>query len=465
MISTARARLTGSETLRASLSAGVIVATRALGTLGTLVYTVLMARMMTPQDFGLVWTLWSAVFIASYLTTLNIGATAIREVVRARTTGNDAAAAGFIIVSRRILFTVTPPVAAGFVGLIWWHNPTIMADHPVAVWLAAATIPVMGWNATNAAQATALDQVLRSQLPGMVLRPLVFMTTLGLIWAIGWPLGPEPVVAIYLIVVVLIAFVQFFLVWPFFSFMKTAVPDITGWRRWISAGLLLAPGRLLTDRLKDFLVLISAVPLGAAGVAQIAVALSIVNFLNFTVNAVETSFAPKTARGLTRDLTDGVAPQKMRRATHFIAVSGVLKMAMVLTGVGMLWLLMPLIIRLFGTDYAASVPATAWFTLIPLASAFFGNTSLIMQIFDLRTEFFLTSLLAAAALPLAGIYGAPVVVARGVDPLIATAAVFALTMVALQALRWALCLRRTGIDTSFPGAVVRRHRQRLEPVS
>jgi O-antigen/teichoic acid export membrane protein len=451
-----RSRLAESETLRASLSAGIMVATRVVGTLGTLVYTVLMARMMTPQDFGLAWTLWSAVFIAAYLTTLNIGATAIREVVHARTTGNDGAAAGFIIVSRRILLAVSVPVIAGFVGLTWWRNPDVIADHSVAVWLAAATIPVMGWNATNSAQAAALDQVLRSQVPPMLLRPLVFMATLGTMWAIGLPLGLETVIALYLIIVVLIAAVQFKLVWPHFDFMKSATADVTGWRRWLAAGLLLAPGRLLTDRLKDVLVLISAFPLGAVGVAQITVALSLINFLNFAINAVEMSFSPKTARSLARGLADGVAPRDMRRAIHFIAVTGVLKMAMVLGAVLVLWFLLPLIMRLFGPDYAAAAPATWCFILIPLANAVFGNTSLVMQIFDQRTEFFLTSLLALIALPIVGIYGVPIVIARGIDPLIATAGSFTATMVALQALRWALCLWRTGIDASFLGALIRR---------
>ena len=456
--------LTGSETLRASGSAGIMVTTRIIGALGTLAYTVLMARMLTPQEFGMVWTLWSAVFVASYLTTLNIGATAIREVVRARATGNDAAAAGFIIISRRILFIASLPVIAGFVGLIWWRNPAIIDEYPIAVCLAAATIPVMGWNATNAAQATALDQVLRSQLPGMLLRPLVFVASLGLIWLIGLPLGPETVIAIYLTVVVLIAFVQHTLVRRYFSFMRLAVPDITGWKRWISTGLLLAPNRLLSDRLKDVLLLISAVPLGAVGVAQMAVALSIVNFLNFTIVAVETSFAPKTARSLTRDLADGGAAHEYRRATHFIAFSGVLKMGMVSAGAIMLWLLMPLLIRLFGPDYAASAPVIWWFLLLPVANVIFGNTSLVMQVFDQRTEFFFTSLLALVALPMVGIYGVPLVVASGVDPLIATAALFALTMVCLQALRWLLCWWRTGIDVSFIGALIRQQRQKKEPL-
>lgn len=433
-----------------------MIATRVIGAVGTLAYTVLMAWMMTPEDFGTVWTLWSAVFIASYLSTLNIGATAVREVMHARMTNNDGAAAGFVLVSRRILLVVSVPIIAGFAGFVFWRSPEILEDHTVAIVLAAATIPVMGWNATNSAHALALDQVLRSQVPPMLLRPLVFLTTLGIIWVVGASLSLEAVVAIYFCIVVLIALVQFRLVWPYFKFMESTKPDTSGWKRWIMAGLLLAPGRLLTDRLKDLLVLISSIPLGASGVAQIAVALSITNFFNFAVNAIDTSFSPKTARSLTHDLANEIEPREMRRAIHFIAVTGLLKMAVVAGAFLLLWLLLPKIMQLFGPGYDSAMPAAWCFLMIPVSNAFFGNTSLVMQIFDQRVEFFATSLLALLTLYLMGVYGVPLAIKNGVEPLLATSGSFALTMVVLQATRWILCLWRTGIDTSLIGAVIRR---------
>ncbi|MEE9388242.1 MAG: oligosaccharide flippase family protein [Paracoccaceae bacterium] len=459
MISKLRAHLMASETLRTSGSAGIIVATRIVGALGTLLYTVLMARMLTPQEFGIAWTLWSVAFIVSYLSTLNIGAVAIQEVVRARATGNDSTAAGFIIISRRVLCIATLPALVGFVGFIWWQYPAVLSAHPLAVYLAAATIPILGWNATNAAQATALDQVLRSHIPDMLLRPLGFVIILGAIWATGAPLDLEAVIGVYLGMAVLIAFVQYRLIRRFFTFMATAKPDISDWKRWVSAGLLLAPNRLLMDRLKDVLLLISAVPLGVIGVAKMAVALSIISFLSFAISAVETAFAPKTARNLIRNLADGVAPLKMERATHFIAISGALKMAMVGAGAIGLWLFLPLLISLYGPEYSVSAAMVWWFLLIPLSSAFFGNTTLVMQIFNERIAFFITSILALFTLSLAGIYGVPIVVANGIDPLTATAGLFSAIMAVLQAFRWMLCWWRTGIDVSFIGALLRRHRQ------
>lgn len=456
MVSGLVSRLSDSETLSTSVSAGVMIATRVIGTLGTLAYTVLMARMMKPEDFGNVWTLWSAVFIASYLATLNIGATSIREITRARNARNDAVAAGFVVVCRRILLIVAPLMAASFIVLLWWRDPAMIRDHTVAILLAAATIPVMGWNATNSAHALALDQVLRSQVPPMLLRPIIFVAVLSIVWSIGAALTLETVVAIYFLVVVLIALVQFKLVRPYFKFMRSVEPDVSGWRRWITSGLLLAPGRLLTDRLKDLLVLISSVPLGASSVALIAVALSVTNFVNFAVNAIEASFSPKTARSLTNDLTNNIAPNEMRRATHFIAIAGMLKTAVVVFAASVLWLIFPWIMRLFGPDYEVAIPAAWCFMLVPMANAFFGNTSLVMQIFDQRVEFFLTTLVALIALSVMGIFGVPILVARGVDPILATAGSFAIIMVVLQALRWILCLWRTGIDASFLGALIRR---------
>ncbi|WWR48070.1 oligosaccharide flippase family protein [Roseovarius sp. S88] len=448
----------GSETLRAGGAAGIMISIRVLGAFGTLAYTVILARMLSPQDFGLVWTLWSGAFIAAYLSTLNIGATAIREVVRARASGNDAAAAGFVIVSRRVLLLACLPVVATFLGLIWFRNPDMAESYPIAVLMAAAMIPVMGWNATNAAQAVALDKVLRSQVPGMVLRPLVFCVVLGCAWLIGISVSLEIVVGLYLSIVGLIAMVQFVLLRRFFDFMRNTTPDTKGWQRWITTGLLLAPNRLLTDRLRDVLLLVAAIPLGAVGVAQMAVALSVVTFLSFAVNAVETSFAPKISRSIARALSEGDHAHEDPRTLHFIAISGALKLGLMAAGAAVLWLFMPLVIRLFGSDYAASEAVIWWVFLIPLASAFFGNTALVMQLFDKRRAFFLTSVAALLTLVAVGISVVPMIVALGHDALIVTAAGFAVTMIALQAVRWALCRITTGIDVSAIGALARWYR-------
>ncbi len=459
MIAATLKTMSGSETLRASGSAGVMIVARVLGALGTLAYTVLLARMLNPQEFGLVWTLWSGVFVAAYLSTLNIGATAIREVVRARTTGDDAKAAGFVVVSRRVLFCMCAPVVIAYLALIWLRNPEITSSYPAAIFLAAAMIPVMGWNATNAAQAVALDQVVRSQVPGMLLRPVVFCLVLGVTWFSGLTLSLAVVVGIYLVITILIAVVQFSLLRRFFDFMDEAEPDVSGWRRWISTGLLLAPNRLLSDRLRDVLLLLAALPLGAVGVAQMAVALSIVTFLNFAVNAVETSFAPKISRAISNCLSDGRDTKTDERSLHFIAISGAIKLVLIAGGAVFLWLFMPLVIGLFGPDYTEAATVIWWLFLIPLAGAFFGNTALIMQLFDKRRAFFLTSLGALIALPVTALYGVPLLVAGGMEALGATAGGFAITMVGLQALRWAICLRITGMDVSAVGAILRWQRR------
>ncbi len=457
-----RNRLDRSETLRASGSAGIMVMTRVLGTVGTFFYTVLMARLLTPEAFGMAWTLWSAVFISAYLCTLNIGAAAIQEVVRARVAQQDDIAAGFIIASRRILLLMAIPTMLAFTGLIWWSEPSILKDHPLAVMLAAATIPVFSWVMTNTAQATSLDQVLRGHLPAMLLRPALFLALLGAVWLMGLQVGLAGVVGIYLTVVMVIALVQFRLIQPYFAFLRATVANTGHWRRWVKAGLMLAPGKLLSDQLKHLLILVSAIPLGAATVAQVAVALSIVNLLNFAITAVETSFAPKTSRSLNRDLAAGCPPRDMQRATHFIAVSGALKMVLVCVGAAFLWLLMPFLISMFGPDYAEAASAAWWFVLIPLSKVLFGNTLLTLQVFDRRGDILWTSVLALLALPIGGIWAVPALIAAGVDPLIAAAAVFTAIMGSLQAMRWGLCLWRTGIDCSFPGALIRwrRHNRR-----
>jgi O-antigen/teichoic acid export membrane protein len=449
-----------SETLRVSGTATVLIAIRLLGTLGTFAYTVLMARMMSPQDFGLIWTLLSAVYLCSYLTTLNIGSVAIREIVKARAAGDDATATGFVVISRRILLVVTVPAMMGFVGVIWWRNPEVLADHWLAVLIAAVMIPVMGWNMTNSQQATALGQSVRSQLPRELIRPLVFLVALGSIWVVGVTLNLEEIIALYLLVVVLVAVFQYVLIARFFGFTKGQTPHILGWQRWILSGLMLAPTRLVADQLKSVLIMAASLSLGSAGVAKIAIALNIVNFMNFAITAVELAFSAKTSQSLLAGIKAGVPGPQMFRATHFIAISGVLKLGLVTAGMLVFWLIMPQLIGLFGPGYGESLGAAYWFLLIPASKAFFGNTILIEQIFDHRLEIMISSLLGVAALPLAATFVVPVLVRNGADPVTATAMVFALVLTGLQALRWAICLWRTKIDASVPGALWRRAQQR-----
>ena len=449
-----------SETLRVSGTASVLIAIRTLGTLGTFAYTVLMARMMSPQDFGLIWTLLSAVYLCSYLTTLNIGSVAIREIVKARSVGDDATATGFVVISRRILMAVTGPAVLGFVGVIWWRNPAVLADHWIAVLIAAAMIPVMGWNMTNSQQATALGQSVRSQLPRELVRPMVFLVALGAIWVIGVTLNLEEIIALYLLVVVLVALFQYLLIARFFSFTNGQTPQIQGWQRWVFSGLMLAPTRLVADQLKSVLIMAASLSLGSAGVAKIAIALNIVNFMNFAITAVEIAFSAKTSQSLLAGIKAGVPGRQMFRATHFIAVSGALKLGLVTAGLLVFWLLMPALIGLFGPGYGESLGAAYWLLLIPASKAFFGNTILIEQIFDHRLEIMISSLLGVAALPLAAAFVVPVLARNGTDPVTATAMVFALVLTGLQALRWAICLWRTGVDASVPGALWRRTRQK-----
>ena len=449
-----------SETLRISSTATVLIAIRMLGTLGTFAYTVLMARMMTPQDFGLIWTLLSAVYLCSYLTTLNIGSVAIREMVKARGAGDDATAAGFVIISRRILLVVTGPAVLGFVGVIGWRNPEVLSDHWPAVLTAAAMIPVMGWNMTNSQQATALGQSVRSQLPRELVRPLVFLVALGVIWVIGITLNLEEIIALYLLVVVLVAVFQYLLIARFFEFTKGLTPQIAGWQRWVFSGLMLAPTRLVADQLKSVLIMAAALSLGSAGVAKIAIALNIVNFMNFAITAVEIAFSAKTSQSLLQGIKAGLPGRRMVRATHFIAISGALKMALVSVGLLVFWLLMPMLIGLFGPGYGESLGAAYWLLLIPVSKAFFGNTILIEQIFDHRFEIMISSLVGVAALPLAAYFIVPAMILNGTEPVTATARVFALVLTGLQALRWAICLWRTGVDASVPGALWRRFREK-----
>lgn len=437
LVARARTLMSRSETARVSTASLTMVAVRMLGTAATFLYTILIARTMTPGDVGLVWTIWSATFVAGTLATLNIGAGAVREIVKARAENRDDVAAGFVVASRRTLLFATPPVVAGFLLIAWWRAPETLASHWGAYLFACLSIPMLGWVQTNGSQATALHQMLKSQVPRELVRPAVFLVAFAVIWLAGWQPTAGFAVALYLVAVVLSAILQFQLLRPAFAFMRDVRPDTGEWRDWAVSGLSLAPMLLLAEYLRNIIILFASLAVDAAAVGQIAIALSVVNFPNFGIVAVEIAFSAKLSQALLRG--------DRERVLHFLAVSNALKAAGAIPACLILAVFAEPILRIFGEHYADGAAVSAWLTLIPLSRAVFGNSTLVMQVKGLRGEIFWSSLATVALMGLGIVAGGR---AGGPE---AAAAAAALVFATLQLVRCLWCLRVTGIDTSLLG--------------
>ena len=433
-----------SEARTLGMASVVSVLVRGVGTAATLGYTLLMSRTMSPADVGTVWSIWSVTFVVATMVTLNIGGAAVRDIVAARALGRDEIAAGFVVASRRLLTITAPVVCVGFLVVAYAHDPQSVHDNLYGYIAATLSIPVLGWIQTNASHAAALHRALLSQVARSLIRPLLFLSAFAIIWALSYQPSVNFTLGLYFLAVCLAAFVQFALLRRSFSFMREVQPDTSPWRQWVGAGLAVAPMLLLAEYLKSVVILFCGLALHAAEVGTVAIALSIIGFLNFGMTAVDSQFAPRISGALAR--RNGV------RAARLQAYANVLKFLPALVAAAVLFVAAEWILGLFGAHYAAGADATAWFLLIPLSRATFGNATLVLQVGGHRGDILWTTLVGLGLMA-AGAY------AGGLNwGLTGAAAGCSVAYAALKALRYLSCRARTGMDTSIfgtPAALLR----------
>ena len=430
------------RTLGVASIASVLV--RGLGTAATLGYTLLMSRTMSPADVGTVWSIWSASFIVATFVTLNIGGAAVRDIVAARALGRDDVAAGFVVASRTLLTITAPVVCVVFLVAAYAYDAQGFRDNLYGYLAAALSIPVLGWIQTNASHAAALHRALLSQVPRALIRPLLFLAAFTIIWVVAYRPTVNFTLGLYFLAICLAAIVQFLLLRKSFGFMRDVRPDTSHWRQWVVAGIAVAPMLLLTEYLKNVVILFCGLALDAAEVGTVAIALSIIGFLNFGMTAVDAQFSPKISGALAR--------QNGTRARRLQAFSNVLKFVPTLFAAAILYWAAEWILGLFGEHYEAGAGATAWFLLIPLSRAVFGNATLVLQVSGHRVDILWTTL-AGLCLMAAGAYAGGVLYG-----LTGAAAGCSLAYCALMAMRYLSCRARTGIDTSIfsaPAALLR----------
>ena len=91
-------------TLQKALS---LVGARVLGNVLTLGYTLILARITTPTEFGLIMTAFAWIMLLSVLLALNLESGSIKYLVQYRETGQPGRAAGFIRLNRMTIFGLT----------------------------------------------------------------------------------------------------------------------------------------------------------------------------------------------------------------------------------------------------------------------------------------------------------------------------------------------------------------------
>jgi O-antigen/teichoic acid export membrane protein len=429
--------------LRQFLRTSGVMALLYAGSAGlTFVVGVVLARLLGVSGYGVYALAMTTAALAGIVTEFGLPVLAMREAGAARADGNWSGLRGLLSWSDRTILALSLLLA-----LLTWAGVQVLAPAARSAYLstllwAVALVPFVAIGKLRSFVLLALDKTLASQLPVMILRPLLFLGgCLALWWASG-ALSPAAAMAAQVggaAIAMVVILVLFRRACP--PELVAASP-VTRVRPWLAACLPMG----LTEGLRVLQGQLGLVLTGAlagtaqAGLYRVADAALLITALAASI--VGTAATPMFARLWSEN--DQAGLERIAAASAWAMVGGALLLGLPLALFGP-WLF-PLV---FGADFAGSVPVFLVLWLGSLASALFGLTLSVANMTGqhlLSTRSFgviaLVNLAAGAiAIPIAGALGA--------------AAASALASLA-GAVYCALALRaRTGINaTAFNPAML-----------
>ncbi|MDP5307521.1 hypothetical protein [Paracoccus spongiarum] len=410
----------------------LLIGARIGANLLALVWTMLLVRMIQPELSGIAFRAIAMAQIGSILLTMNVESGSVRALVPAMQAGRLDEAAGFLRFNRRIILT-SLPILAALTAL--WHLSGIGGASPALTLAIAAAMVMCAVARMTARHATALGVMRKGLLPRLLTGPLVLSAGLGLALLLGLQLMPWHVAALFGLSEALTVLVQRRLLRVAFAPFAGRRPAATAWRDWLSLGLWLSPGLLMTEYRKAVLIASAGLLLPSAQLSLFAVALSIMNIVNFGVVAVDVAFSPRIARAMAAD--------DPARRDRMLAVSGAIKLAGLLLAAVLLALLGRWALDLFGAEYRAAWPALLVLMAIPAGSILFGPASVLLSSRGMGRADFTGNVLGAALL--VGVVAA----GSALSGLTGAAAGAAAGHLLSQAIMAGLCRRRLGIDSSL----------------
>ncbi|MGB3407806.1 MAG: hypothetical protein WBA67_09955 [Jannaschia sp.] len=412
-------------------NAGLVLAARVSGALLTLLYTFLLTGVAPPDEVGRAFTALSAGLLLSVVASLNVEAGSIRFLPLYFEKKREVDAAGFIIWCRRTVLVVCVTLvlpAAAF--LFWWRGTE-------DVWpylLALAAAPVVANARINSRHAVAVGLVLSGTLPRILVRPLLMTAVLGTGTLMGWELTATEVMAAFLAASCLAAGLQWILIRHAMAFRHGVTPRFAEARDWTVLGLMLSPMLVMTEYMRNLIIIAASLVLSAPDIARLGISLSMISVLNFAVGALDMVFSPRISRATAQD-------HPLERA-RMLMLCGAGKLAGLAVGVPLAWLLIPVALGLMGGAYEGVEEMFLILALIPISKAVFGPTSVVLNITGHKGVLLWVSVAGAAGLVVAVLVGEAIAGQNG-----ATGGA-ALATVAYHGLLFAVCRSQTGIDTT-----------------
>jgi O-antigen/teichoic acid export membrane protein len=401
--------MTGSRSpLRQFLHSSGAMAVLYAGATGlTLVVGVVLARLLGAQGYGTYALAMTVVTLAGIVTEFGLPVLAMREAGAARAHGNWAEVKGLLVWADRTILIFSALLAIGTVAYHFVLGTAQSTGFLAAILWGVALVPVVAIGKLRSLVLLALDHVFASQLPVMILRPLVFIAACGAIWwqdiALTAPLAMAAQLAAAISATLVVA--------ALFRRDRPAALASAGTRfavrRWLASCLpmgLTEGLRLLQGQMALLLVGLLA---GAAAAGIYRVGDAVMQMTTLVTSVVATAATPLFSRLMAEDDRAGITRIAVLGAWAMLGGTAALGLPLALLGH---WIF-PMV---FGAEFAASLPVflilwagtavSTTFGLALPAANMTGHHVLSTQSFGVIAALNLT--LGAAAIPQFGAVGA-----------------------------------------------------------
>ena len=374
-----------------------LVGSRFAGSFLTLLYTLIIAKIATPDVFGLAMLGLSSALLVSIPLSLNVEGGSIKYLVAYLRDGDVDQASGFLRFNRRLLLALSALGLVGL-GLVLAIGKIDLTSEVGRVFVVSGlTAPFLAATRVYGRHATALDEVLRGSLPVMWVRPALFCCILGALWVTGQRVSADFITAIFLFTTIMTALLQAWLLRATFAQLRSNTPKQSDWRSWLKTGVMLAPLVVMRENLKNIIIVAAGFVLIKSDIGLLALALSILAIIIFAVKAVDIAISPK--------LSKQIQAGHRKEATVLIALSGSVKLVGTIVGLGLIGMAGGPLLGLFGDQYLPTQAVVLILFVIPVANAVFGPVDLVLNVTGNRAAILSISVWSIAILALGTMIG------------------------------------------------------------
>lgn len=342
----------------------VLIASRVAGALCGMVASVVMARTLGAEQFGLVAQALSLVMVLSLLCTLSIESGSARFMITYITQNRFGAVWSFMCFNLWMLTGLGALVVIS--GLIYFSSGNALAQSH-SFWAVLAA-PMVALTRIFAGFGMGFSEVATAVIPRSFLRQFLFLVGVIILATFATGYAPYQALIAFVIANALVALCQWVLLYPSIQQVRKEaryeLRSMQAWPNWVGVGCVIGGGLIFIEFYQFLTILLASWFLTLTQVGQLDICLKLAGFVIFALVAVQQSFTPRNVSAFAKGDLQQLQANLNQAALLRTLIGGVAVLGMsVLGGVAL---------GLFGPDFAQARTTLFICLGIPIINIVFG---------------------------------------------------------------------------------------------